>query len=156
MFYKGLIFNVLVIYQEGGFIYVILLFILMGCGILQEIDFDCFVLVIVFGVIVDGLFNNFQIIFNCYYWENGGVFIDEMCVYDVSYVKLCEIFLFYVLFVILLENFLFGKVQFMFFGQNLWFDVFGFFDGVNFDLEVISIGVGNICGFELMNVFIFK
>ena len=109
-------------------------------------------LVIAPGVTADGSPNTFQITPNRHYWENGGVFIDEMRVYDASYVKLREISLSYALPATLLENSPFGKVQFALSGQNLWFDALGFPDGANFDPEVISTGVGNTRGFELMNV----
>ena len=152
MSYKGLTFNALVTYQEGGSIYATLPSTLMGRGILQETDFDRFVPVIAPGVTADGSPNTFQITPNRHYWENGGVFIDEMRVYDASYVKLREISLSYALPATLLENSPFGKVQFTLSGQNLWFDALGFPDGANFDPEVISTGVGNTRGFELMNV----
>ncbi|MEL7427235.1 MAG: outer membrane beta-barrel protein, partial [Bacteroidota bacterium] len=151
MSYKGLTFNALITYQEGGSIFATLPSTLMARGILQETDFDRFVPIIAPGVTADGTPNNFQITPNRHYWENGGVFIDEARVYDASYVKLREISLSYALPAALLENSPFGNVQFTVSGQNLWFDALGFPDGANFDPEVISTGVGNTRGFELMN-----
>ncbi|MEL7248243.1 MAG: SusC/RagA family TonB-linked outer membrane protein [Bacteroidota bacterium] len=151
MSYKGLTFNALITYQEGGSIFATLPSTLMARGILQETDFDRFVPVIAPGVTADGTPNNFQITPNRHYWENGGVFIDEARIYDASYVKLREISLSYALPAALLENSPFGNVQFTVSGQNLWFDALGFPDGANFDPEVISTGVGNTRGFELMN-----
>lgn len=151
MSYKGVTFNALVTYQEGGSIYATLPSTLMGRGILQETDFDRFVPVIAPGVLADGTPNTQQITPNRHYWENGGVFIDEMRVYDASYVKLREVSLSYALPAAMLENSPFGNVSFTVSGQNLWFDALGFPDGANFDPEVISTGVGNTRGFELMN-----
>ena len=37
-------------------------------------------------------------------------------------------------------------------GQNLWFEAFGFPKGLNYDPEVLSLGVGNGRGFERSNV----
>ncbi|MEL6835741.1 MAG: SusC/RagA family TonB-linked outer membrane protein [Bacteroidota bacterium] len=151
MSYKGLTFNALITYQEGGSIFATLPSTLMARGILQETDFDRFVPVIAPGVTADGTPNSFQITPNRHYWENGGVFVDEARIYDASYVKLREISLSYALPAALLENSPFGNVQFTVSGQNLWFDALGFPDGANFDPEVISTGVGNTRGFELMN-----
>ncbi|MEL6660868.1 MAG: SusC/RagA family TonB-linked outer membrane protein, partial [Bacteroidota bacterium] len=150
MSYKGLTFNALITYQEGGSIFATLPSTLMARGILQETDFDRFVPVIAPGVTADGTPNSFQITPNRHYWENGGVFVDEARIYDASYVKLREISLSYALPAALLENSPFGNVQFTVSGQNLWFDALGFPDGANFDPEVISTGVGNTRGFELM------
>ena len=149
--YKGLTLNALFTWREGGSIYSTLPSTLMGRGILQETDFDRFVPVIAPGVLADGTPNTQQITPNRHYWENGGVFIDEMRVYDASYVKLREISLSYALPASLLENSPFGNVSFTVSGQNLWFNALGFPPGANFDPEVISTGVGNTIGFELMN-----
>lgn len=152
MNYKGLTFNALLSYQEGGSIYSTLPSTLMGRGILQETDFDRFVPVVAPGVLADGTPNTFQITPNRHYWENGGVFIDEMRVYDATYLKLREVSLSYTLPAKVLDNSPFGNVQFTLSGQNLWYNAYGFPPGANFDPEVLSTGVGNTRGFELMNV----
>ena len=84
--YKGLNFNALIAYVDGGSIYSTLPSTLMGRGILQETDFDRFVPVIAPGVNEDGTPNDIIITSTDHYWQNGGVFIDEMRVYDGSYV----------------------------------------------------------------------
>ena len=150
--YKGLSFNALLTYVNGGVIYSTLPSTLMARGILQETDFDRFVPVVAPGVKADGTPNDVQITANQHYWRNGGVFNDEWRVYDGTYVKLREVSLSYALPSTLLENSPFGSVSFTLSGQNIWFDAFGFPDGANFDPEVLSLGVGNGRGFELMNV----
>lgn len=150
--YKGLSINALIAYVDGGVIYATTPSTLMGRGILQETDFDRFVPVIVPGVKADGTPNDIQITSTQHYWRNGGVFQDEMRTYDGTYLKLREVSVSYTLPKSILENSPFGSVVFTLSGQNLWYDAFGFPDGANFDPEVLSLGVGNGRGFELMNV----
>ena len=150
--YKGLSINALLAYVNGGIIYATTPSTLMGRGILQETDFDRFVPVITPGVKADGTPNDIQVNTTEYYWQNGGVFQDEMRTYDGTYVKLREVSISYTLPASMLESSPFGSVSFTLSGQNLWYDAFGFPDGANFDPEVLSLGVGNGRGFELMNV----
>lgn len=149
--YKGLSINALLTYVDGGAIWASLPSTLMGRGILQETDFDRFVPVIVPGVKADGTPNDIQITSNNHYWTNGGVFRDEMRTYDGTYIKLREVSISYALPKSLIENSPFGSVSFTLSGQNLWYNAFGFPAGANFDPEVLSLGVGNGRGFELMN-----
>lgn len=150
--WKGLSFNMLWTYQHGGVIYATTPSTLMGRGVLQETDFDRFVPVIAPGVNSEGQPNRVQITSTDHYWENGGVFQDEHRTYDATFVKLREISLSYALPKNLLNKTPFGNIVITFSGQNVWFDAFGFPDGANFDPEVLSLGVGNGRGFELMNV----
>lgn len=150
--YKGLSFNALLTYVNGGSIYATTPSTLMARGILQETDFDRFVPVVAPGVKADGTPNDIQITANQHYWINGGVFQDEMRVYDGTFLKLREISLSYQLPSSLLENTPFGSMSFTASAQNIWFNAFGFPPGANFDPEVLSLGVGNGRGFELMNV----
>ena len=150
--FKGLTFNALLTYQKGGDIYSTTPSTLMARGILQETDFDRFVPVIAPGVKADGTPNDIQITSTQHYWRNGGVFIDEMRVYDATFIKLREVSLGYDLPSKFLENTPFGSASITFSGQNLWFLATGFPPGANFDPEVLSTGVGNARGFEMMNV----
>lgn len=144
--------NALLTYVEGGAIYATLPSTLMGRGILQETDFDRFVPLIAPGVKADGTPNDVQITSTDHYWQNGGVFIDEMRTYDGSYLKLREVSLTFSLPKSVLDNTPFGTASLTFSGQNLWFRAYGFPKGAHFDPEVLSTGVGNARGFEMMNV----
>lgn len=150
--FKGLTLNALLSYQDGGVIYATTPSTLMSRGILAETDFDRFVPVIAPGVKGDGTPNDIQITSTQHYWRNGGVFIDEMRVYDATFLKLREISLSYSLPKKLIEKSPFSTIRLQVSGQNLWFNAFGFPPGANFDPEVLSLGVGNGRGFELMNV----
>jgi TonB-linked SusC/RagA family outer membrane protein len=150
--FKGIALNALMTYSDGGVIYSTLPSTLMARGILAETDFDRYVPVVAPGVKEDGTPNDIQITSTQHYWQNGGVFQDEMRVYDASYLKLREVSLSYSLPGSIIENSPFGTVTMTLSGQNLWFKALGFPDGANFDPEVLSLGVGNGRGFELMNV----
>lgn len=150
--FKNIRFNALVTYVEGGDIYATLPSTLMGRGILQETDFDRYVPIIAPGVKADGTPNDIQMTSTDHYWENGGVFVDEMRVYDGSFIKLREISLSFAMPKNVLDKTPFGAATLTFSGQNLWFRALGFPEGANFDPEVLSTGVGNSRGFELMNV----
>jgi TonB-linked SusC/RagA family outer membrane protein len=150
--FKGIALNALMTYSDGGVIYSTLPSTLMARGILAETDFDRYVPVVAPGVKEDGTPNDIQITSTQHYWQNGGVFQDEMRVYDASYLKLREVSISYSLPGSIIDNSPFGTVTMTLSGQNLWFKALGFPDGANFDPEVLSLGVGNGRGFELMNV----
>ncbi|WP_020534711.1 SusC/RagA family TonB-linked outer membrane protein [Lewinella cohaerens] len=150
--FKGIALNALMTYSDGGIIYSTLPSTLMARGILAETDFDRYVPVVAPGVKEDGTPNDIQITSTQHYWQNGGVFQDEMRVYDASYLKLREVSISYSLPGNLIDNSPFGTVTMTLSGQNLWFKALGFPAGANFDPEVLSLGVGNGRGFELMNV----
>lgn len=153
---KGITLNALFSFSKGGVIFATTPSTLMGRGILQETDFDRYVPVIAPGVLPngDGTYrpNDIQITSTQHYWINGGVFQDEMRMYDATYLKLRELSLSYDIPKSVLNATPFGAIRLQLSGQNLWFDAFGFPDGANFDPEVLGLGVGNGRGFELMNV----
>ena len=150
--YKGFNLSALITYVDGGDIYATTPSTLLARGILQETDFDRFTSVIAPGVKEDGTPNDIQITTTQHYWANGGVFIDEMRVYDGSFIKLREVSLGYSIPKKFIENTPFGSANISFSAQNIWFRPLGFPAGANFDPEVLSTGVGNARGFEMMNV----
>lgn len=152
MGWKGFEVSALISYSDGGSMYATTPSTLMGRGILQETDFDRFVTVIAPGVQADGTPNTVQVHSTIHYWENGGVFIDEMRVYDASFVKLREVALSYSLPEKLLSKSPFGSISLTLSAQNIWFRALGFPKGAHFDPELSGTGVGNARGFELMNV----
>ncbi|HLF62405.1 MAG TPA: SusC/RagA family TonB-linked outer membrane protein [Saprospiraceae bacterium] len=152
MSWKFISVSGLISYSDGGSMYATTPSTLMGRGILQETDFDRFVPVIAPGVQADGSPNTVQINSTSHYWTNGGVFIDEMRIYDASYVKLREVALSFELPAKVLDKSPFGSVSLTLSGQNMWFRALGFPKGANFDPELSGTGVGNARGFELMNV----
>lgn len=75
-------------------------------------------------------------------------FADEGGVFDGTVIRLREVSIGYVLPKALLENTPFGSVGFTLSGENLWYDAPNFPEGINFDPEISSTGVGNGRGFD--------
>lgn len=75
-------------------------------------------------------------------------FADEGGVFDGTVIRLRQISLGYVLPKSLLEKTPFGTVGFTLSGENLWYDAPNFPEGINFDPEISSLGVGNGRGFD--------
>jgi len=149
--YKFLSLRVQFDYQNGGDLVSATAYTLLGRGIAEATGFDRFVPVIARGVKSDGSPNDIQITSTDQYWRNGGVFNAELRVYDATHIRLREISLT----VAFPSNWLaktpFGSASLTFSGQNLWFRAFNFPEGMNFDPEVSSTGVGNGRGFEFMS-----
>ena len=49
-----------------------------------------------------------------------------------------------------LQNTPFGSASLTLSGQNLWYKAFNFPESINFDPEVLSLGVGNGRGFDFV------
>ena len=158
--WRGLTFDILMSYRDGGDIFAVTPSTLISRGILEdETDFDRFVPLVIPGVRNVGtdeapefVENDIQITSTDAYWRNSGVFNDEQRIYDGSYFKIREIALSYAVSPELLERTPFGGIVLTASAQNPYVKAFGFPDATGFDPEVTSLGVGNGQGFELMNV----
>jgi TonB-linked SusC/RagA family outer membrane protein len=149
--YKWLSFRVQVDYQKGGDIFSSTAHTTMARGILEETGFDRFVPVIQKGVKADGTPNDIQITSTNHYWANGGVFNNELGVFDATHLRLREISLTAVFPSNWLSKTPFGSASLTLSGQNLWYKAFNFPETSNFDPEVLSLGVGNGRGFDFMS-----
>jgi len=149
--YKFLTFRMQFDYQDGGDMVSATSYTLLGRGIAQATGFDRFVPVIQKGVKSDGTPNTTQITSTQHFWANGGVFNSELQVFDATHIRLREISLSMVFPSNWLAKTPFGSASLTLSGQNLWFQAFNFPEGMNFDPEVSSTGVGNGRGYELMS-----
>ncbi len=148
--FKGLSFRFQFDWQQGGDIWGSTASTLTGRGIAGETGFNRFVPVIVSGVKADGTPNDIQITANRHYWEDTGVFYDENRMFDATTVRLREVSLSYSLPKSFLERTPFGSASLTLSGQNLWYKAVNFPDSINFDPEVLSLGVGNGQGFDFV------
>ncbi|MBX2817660.1 MAG: SusC/RagA family TonB-linked outer membrane protein [Saprospiraceae bacterium] len=145
--YKGLSFGFQWQYIDGGDIYSSTVQALLARGNTVDTDVDRFVPVIMPGVKADGTPNDIQTyigdtFFRAYFFANeGGVF-------DATTIRLREVSLAYVLPSKLLERTPFGRAGITISGENLWYNAPNFPKGINFDPEVLSLGVGNGRGFD--------
>jgi len=146
--YKGLSFGFQWSYVKGGDIYSQTIAALLARGNTVDTDFDRFVPIILPGVKQDGTPNDIQTyagdtFFDAYFGANEGA------IFDGTNIRLREVSLSYVLPSNLLENTPFGRIGITFSGENLWYNTPNTPEGVNFDPEVLSLGVGNARGFDL-------
>lgn len=148
--YKFVNLRVQLDYVHGGDIWGSTASTLTGRGIAGETGFDRFVPVIVNGVKADGTPNNTQITANRHYWEGTGVFYDEHRMFDGTTLRLREVSLSVTAPSNWLANTPFGSASLTLSGQNLWFKAFNFPESINFDPEVLSLGVGNGRGFDFI------
>ncbi|GAB5523964.1 MAG: SusC/RagA family TonB-linked outer membrane protein [Roseivirga sp.] len=146
--YKFLSLRVQIDYVHGGDIWGSTASTLTGRGIAGETGFDRFVPVVATGVKADGSPNDVQITPNRHYWEHTGVFYDENRMFDATTLRLREISLSVVAPSSWLTKTPFGSASLTFSGQNLWYKAFNFPESINFDPEVLSLGVGNGRGFD--------
>lgn len=148
--YKFVSLRVQVDYVHGGDIWGSTASTLTGRGIAGETDFDRFVPVVTTGVKADGTPNDVQITANRHYWEHTGVFYDENRMFDGTTLRLREISLTVVAPSSWLTKTPFGAASLTLSGQNLWYKAFNFPESINFDPEVLSLGVGNGRGFDFV------
>ncbi len=147
--YKNLTFGFQFEYQKGGDIYSntansLLSRGVVSGGVVREATY------VLPGVNPNGNINTIQIGATQYGFNNSGFFIDEQSVYDATNLRLREISLSYSLPKRMLEKTPFGKMSISVVGQNLWYKAFNFPTELNFDPEVMSLGVGNGQGFDYL------
>lgn len=147
--YKNLTFGFQFEYQKGGDIYSNTANSLLSRGVVQD-NINREGTYVLPGVNPNGNINQIQIGATQYGFNNSGFFIDQQSVYDATNLRLREISLSYSLPKKMLERTPFGKMSISVVGQNLWYKAFNFPDALNFDPEVMSLGVGNGQGFDYL------
>lgn len=148
--YKGLTFGFQLEYQQGGDIYSNTANALLSRGVTEDTAGDRSGTYVLQGVNANGNINTIQIGATQYGFNNSGFFIDEQTVYDATNLRLREISLSYNLPKKFIEKTPFGKMSISIVGQNLWYKAFNFPTHLNFDPEVMSLGVGNGQGFDYL------
>jgi hypothetical protein len=151
--WKGLTLSAQFDWRQGGDIYSGLTRALLARGLTTDTDFDRTRTFIVPGVKSDGTPNDVQITATNLYFDNIGFSatgIDANSVYDGTTIRLRQVSLTYVLPQSILENTPFGSASISFLGDNLWFRAVNMPEGVNFDTDVLSLGVGNGQGFDFL------
>ncbi|WP_459211057.1 SusC/RagA family TonB-linked outer membrane protein [Aquimarina rhabdastrellae] len=152
--YKGFGLGMQWEYVHGGDIYSTTAGALIARGLTEDTNFDRTQTFILPGVKQDGTPNDIQINATDLYFDNIGVAsaggINERAVYDGTTLRLREISLSYKFPERFLDKTPFGSISLSVIGQNLWFKAFNFPEHINFDPEVISLGVGNGQGFDYL------
>lgn len=152
--YKGVQLRVQFDWTQGGDIWGSTASTLTARGIAGETDFDRFIPVIVTGLKEDAngelVENDIQVTPNNAYWRNTGVWYDENRIFDGTSVRLREVSLSYSLPKSVLSKLPFGSISLTLSGQNMWYKAVNFPESINFDPEVLSLGVGNGRGFDFV------
>ncbi|WP_299440277.1 SusC/RagA family TonB-linked outer membrane protein [uncultured Aquimarina sp.] len=148
--YKNFTLNTQLEYTHGGDIFSTTASALLSRGLTTDTEYDRTQTFILPGVDLNGAPNTTQIAATDLGFVNSGFFIDEQAIYDASTIRLREVSLSYNFPKRFLEQTPFGKVSISFIGQNMWYKAINFPDGLNFDPEVTSLGVGNGQGFDYL------
>jgi TonB-linked SusC/RagA family outer membrane protein len=147
--WKGLSLNVNVGYTKGGDIYSGTASTLLARGNTIDTEFDRFLPFILEGVTEDGSKNTTQIYAGDAFFE-GFFGPDEGAIFDGTVVRLREVGLNYTIPSSLLSNTPFGSLSIGISGENLWYNAINFPAGINFDPEVLSVGVTNGRGLDFI------
>jgi TonB-linked SusC/RagA family outer membrane protein len=151
MTFGGFSFNMQWDYRQGGDIYSETVNTLLGRGMTKDTDFDRLQTFVMPGVRDDGSPNEIQITATDAYFDNfGSQAPSEVNVIDGTTVRLREISLSYSLPKHWLDKTPFGRIEIAVMGQNLWFKAINFPKYMNFDTDVLSLGVGNGLGFDFI------
>jgi len=148
--YKNLTFGFQFEYQKGGDIYSTTAAALLSRGLTEDTNYDRSGTFVLPGVNQNGNINTTQIGVTQYGFNNSGFFINQQAIYDATNLRLREISLSYSLPKKFLDKTPFGKISISVVGSNLWYKAFNFPTHLNFDPEVLSLGVGNGQGFDYL------
>ena len=147
--WKGLSFDFQWDYTHRGNIYSVSTATMLARGNTVETSFDRFIPIILPGVKADGQPNDQQAYagdlgFDQFFGAASGT------IFDGTTIRLREMSLSYALPPSVLANTPIGSLSVRIFGENMFYDAVNFPDGVNFDPEVLSLGVGNGKGFDFL------
>ena len=135
-------------YVHGGDLYSSTAQALIGRGNTVDTDVDRFLPLVLPGVKQsDGQTNDIQTYIGDSFFR-AYFFADEGGVFDATTIRLREVSLAYVLPKEIVDKTPFGRIALTLSGQNLWYNAPNFPEGLNFDPEVASTGVGNSRGFD--------
>ena len=147
--WKGLSLFVNWNYVKGGDILSISAAQNLARGNTIDTDFDRFLPFILPGSFADGSPNDIQIFAGDAFFE-GFFGPREGAVFDGTTLRLREISLGYTLPRDIFKNTPIGSATISIIGENLWFNAVNFPEGINFDPEVLSVGVGNGRGIDFV------
>ncbi len=147
--FKNVALNVQLAYQDGGDIYSATALTLLGRGNTIDTDFDRFLPIVLPGVLSDGSANDIQTYAGDAFFSGYGA-ADEGAVFDATNIRLREVSLSFNLPDSMIDKLGLKDMSLKLFGNNLWYKAVNFPEGLNFDPEVLSLGVGNGRGFDYL------
>jgi TonB-linked SusC/RagA family outer membrane protein len=148
--YKGFNLSFMFEYRHKGVIVSNTVKGVLARGLSKDTDqLDRDLTLILPGVQEDGSKNTVQVTAANYFFDNY-FFTDEAVTFDGSTARLREASLSYGIPTKLLSKTPFKKASITFTGSNLWFRALNMPKYVNFDTDVLSLGVGNGLGFDYL------
>lgn len=156
--FKGLTLSFLLEYRHGGDIYSVTAATMLARGLTKDTDFDRSQSLILPGVIQTGTDGDGNPIYSenttqidaAQYFFGNYFFSDEAFIFDGTTIRLREVSLSYQLPKGIMQVTPFKSASITFSGSNLWFRAVNFPKYVNFDTDVLSLGVGNGLGFDFL------
>jgi len=134
-------------YIDGGDLYSSTVQALLARGNTVDTDVDRNLPLIMPGVKADGSVNDIQTYIGDTFFR-AYFFADEGGIFDATTIRLREASLAYAFPQSFLDKTPFGRMTLTLSGENLWFNAPNFPEGINFDPEISSTGVGNGRGFD--------
>ena len=148
--YKNLNLSFMIEYRHRGVIVSNTVRGVLARGLSTDTDqLDRALSLILPGVQADGTPNNVQVTASNYFFDNY-FFSDEAITFDGSTVRLREISLGWNLPKSVMGSTPFKSATLSLTASNLWFRALNMPKGVNFDTDVLSLGVGNGLGFDYL------
>jgi TonB-linked SusC/RagA family outer membrane protein len=147
--FKGFTFNVMMEYRHKGVIVSQTVAATLARGVTKDPVTDREMTFILPGVKQDGTPNDIQVTAANYFFDNY-FFTDEARTFDGSTVRLRELSLGYDIPSSLISKTPFKRASVALSGTNLWFKALNFPPNMNFDSDVLGLGVGNGLGFDFV------
>lgn len=148
--YKGVFLNFMLEYRRGGVIFSNTVTATLARGVTKDPVVDREMSFILPGVKRDGTPNDIQITASNYFFDGYHVGADESNVFDGSAARLRELSLGYDLPASILSKTPFRRASIALSGTNLWFRALNFPPNMNYDVDVLGVGVGNGLGFDFV------
>ncbi|ERM81973.1 membrane protein [Rhodonellum psychrophilum GCM71 = DSM 17998] len=148
--YKGLSLNVMMEYRHKGTIFSNTVTASLARGVTKDPVVDRELTFILPGVKQDGTPNDIQITASNYFFNQYHTGADESNIFDGSTIRLREVSLGYDIPSNLVSKTPFKRASIALSGTNLWFRALNFPPNMNFDTDVLGLGVGNGLGFDFV------
>lgn len=155
--YKGVFLNFMLEYRRGGVIFSNTVTATLARGVTKDPVVDRELSFILPGVKNIGTIaepnyvpNDIQITASNYFFDGYHVGADESNVFDGSAARLRELSLGYDLPASVLSKTPFRRASIALNGTNLWFRALNFPPNMNYDVDVLGVGVGNGLGFDFV------
>ncbi|MFD2201604.1 SusC/RagA family TonB-linked outer membrane protein [Shivajiella indica] len=148
--YKGFFFNFMLEYRHRGVIYSNTVTATLARGVTKDPVVDRELTFILPGVKQDGTPNDIQVTAANYFFNQYHTGADESNVFDGSAIRLRELSIGYDIPSSLISKTPFKRASVALSGTNLWFKALNFPPNMNYDPDVLGLGVGNGLGFDFV------